>query len=175
MSKTFSAFFEVLSRRGSAVGGGSAAAVAATLSAGLLEKILPDPAQQARLRRTRKQCFRLIDQDARAFEAVMHHLRQKRKTGLSVPLKQASEVQWRLLENAQALITDCSQLGIVINRSYRSDLACARHLAQAAAKSAEGFIRANAVWLDDDAYREQTRTRLAALRARQRRQRTEKA
>jgi formiminotetrahydrofolate cyclodeaminase len=138
---------EEIARRGSWVGGGSVAALGAAASAALLEKLVATEAARRPLRRGRRQAVRVIQEDARVFARVIAATRRSNPQAFRTALQRATALQVSVLNVAR----DVQQKGRAVRRTippkFQSDLRCALALARAAETSAQGFIRANRVWL----------------------------
>ncbi len=153
-------FLEQVARRGSWVGGGSVAALAAALAAALLEKLMVHPGTVRTLRRRRLECVRLIQRDATTFAAVIQATRPHRRQQFQRNLKVATEVPCRVFEHAQAIQTACRLATRTVKPRFQSDLRCAMALALAAGESARTLIETNLVWLGDSRYTKTVHNRL---------------
>lgn len=162
-------FLEQVARRGSCWGGGSVTAFNASLSAALLEKLLPLGPAARRLRRIRRGCLALIERDARAFAGVMRATRAGDRMVFRRSLKTATEIPCRVYEHAQILRALCRNARRRVRPRFRSDLRCAAAIASATDRSARALIQANLAWLRDRGYAERIHRRLkAAARPRSR-------
>lgn len=170
LSDSLEEFLAQVARRGSWVGGGSAAALCAALAAALLEKLVVRPAQGNALRRVRAECVRLIDRDATTFAAVIQATRHHNRRAFSRNLKVATEVPCRVFEHAQAIQAACRRATRAVKPRFQSDLRCAMAMALAAGESARTLIETNLAWLNQPGYTKQIRNRLqTATRANVRR------
>ncbi len=160
MEASLEEFLDQLARRGSWFGGGSAAAFSAALAAGLLEKLVVDPARTRRLRRIRRECLALVEGDAATFASVIRATRAKDRQAFRRALKTATDVPCRVFERAKAVQTACRQAQRVVKPRFQSDLRCALAIALAAAESARTLIHTNLAWLDDAAYAKAVQRRL---------------
>jgi len=143
---------EQVARKGSWFGGGSAAALGAALSAALLEKLTTTTAGVRALRVIRRDCVRLIEQDAVRFAKVIEATRAGNRAMFRRSLKTATDVPCRVCEHAQAIQAACRRAQRSVKVQFQSDLRCARALAQAAETSARALIDTNLTWLNDPAY-----------------------
>lgn len=164
MRASLEQFLESVARRGSWVGGGSAAALSGALSAALLEKLLLQPSSVKRLRTIRRECLRLIDEDALTFARVIEATRAKRADAFANALKRATDVPCRVAEHAAAVQASCRAARRLIKPRFQSDLRCAQALARAAEQSAWALIQTNLAWLKDRSYSRSVRRRLARSR-----------
>ena len=159
-SYTVEQFLEQVARRGSWVGGGSVAALAAALSAALLEKLVHRAALITRLRRIRRECTALIQRDAKMFARVIQATRHKNRQRFSRALKTATEVPCRVFEDALTVQRACRDAQRSVKPQFQSDLRCAMAVALAAAESARTLVLTNLAWLNDRAYTKRIRRRL---------------
>ena len=153
-------FLEQVARRGSWVGGGSVAALAAALAAALLEKLVIRPSAGRRLRAIRRQCLSLISQDAERFAKVIQATRRKDHQSFARALKRATEIPCRVFRHAQAIEAVCRAAQRSVKPQFQSDLRCAMALAMAAGESARALIHTNLAWLNDQAYARRIRHQL---------------
>jgi formiminotetrahydrofolate cyclodeaminase len=151
-------FLEQVARRGSWLGGGSVAALAAAMAAALLEKLQPHPA--ADLRRLRLSCAKLIEEDARRFARVIDVSRRNDRRAFAQALRQATEVPCRVFEAAHRTKANARAARRFIRPKLQSDLRCATAVADAAARSAKSLIETNLAWLRDPEYTSKTRSRM---------------
>ena len=156
-------FLEQVARRGSWVGGGSAAALCAALAGALLEKLVHQPQAARRLRRIRRECLGLIERDAATFARVIAATRARRREIFRRSLKAATEVPCRVFEHAQTIQTSCRTAQRSVKPRFQSDLRCAMALALAASESARTLILTNLAWLNDPAYTRTIQRRLQAV------------
>ena len=152
MQDSLEGFLEQVARRGSWIGGGSAAAFSAALSAALLEKVSTEASSRGPLRRARQECLRLVERDAAVFSRVIQATRAKRPAVFRTALKEATEVPCRIVAHAAALQQACQLAQRRVKPRFQSDLRCARALARAAMASAEALIATNLTWLNDRGY-----------------------
>ncbi len=163
LSGSFETLLDEVARRGSWVGGGSAAALSAALSAALLEKLVPAPSARAAARRIRRECLRLAQDDARRFAAVVDALRRGSRPGFTRALREATAVPLRVAELAQDIGRRARRTARAIAPRLRADLRCVAHLAQASTACAGVLINTNLVWLGDRAFAARVRRRLRRL------------
>ena len=159
-------FLAQVARRGSWVGGGSVAALSAALAAALLEKLVTQQPKARRLQRIRRDCLRLIHQDARAFARVIAATRGSDHRAFQRTLQPATEVPCQVAERAEMVRVMCRASARAIKPRFQSDLKCADALASAARTSARALITTNVVCLDNPVYAKavQRRLRSAARR-----------
>jgi formiminotetrahydrofolate cyclodeaminase len=155
-------FLAQVARRGSWVGGGSAAALCAALAAALLEKLVHQLPVIRRLRAVRRECVALIPRDAETFASVIRALRRSNRRAFARALKAATEVPCRVFEHAQTVQRVCRRAQRSVDAKYQSDLRCAMAVALAAGESARTLVHTNLAWLDDQAYSSRIRRRLQA-------------
>lgn len=153
-------FLEQVARRGSWLGGGSAAALAAALSAALLEKLVVRQDAARRLRAVRRECGALIDRDAVTFSRAIAATRTGQRAGFAQALKTATEVPYRVFANAHTVGAIGRAEQRAIKRQFQSDVRCAIALADAAATSARTLVDTNLAWLKDRPYAASMRKRL---------------
>ena len=153
-----------MAKKGSWFGGGSVAALAAALAAALLEKLVTRSAQVRPLRRIRRACVTLVEQDARAFARVVSATRSKQPGVFHKSLKRAIDIPCQVFAHAQAIQAACRRAQRVVKPRFQSDLRCAMALALAAAESARTLIQTNLTWLNDPGYARAVRRRLHAAR-----------
>jgi formiminotetrahydrofolate cyclodeaminase len=153
-------FLEQVARRGSWIGGGAVAACSAALAAALLEKLVHAPAASQRLRRIRRECFHLVEADARSFAAVIRTLRDNDPAVFRRSLKAATEIPYRVFVRAKGVEGACRAARRRVKPRYQSDLICATTTARGAAEAAQALIRTNLAWLNDARYAARMRRRL---------------
>jgi len=136
-----------VAHRGSWFGGGSAAALTAALAAALLEKLVVAPKVAHALRRSRRACLKLIQQDAEAFASVIEAMRSKNRRRFVRALNAATAVQQAVLGHSRAIQRAGRVAQRSMNRKFQSDLRCAMALASASGASARVLIRTNRAWL----------------------------
>jgi formiminotetrahydrofolate cyclodeaminase len=136
------------------------AALAAALSAALLEKLVHRSALIARLRRVRRECEALIQRDAELFARVIQATRQPDRRSFRRALRAATDVPCRVFEDALIIQRACRAARQAVKPRFQSDLRCAMAVALAAAESARTLIQTNLAWLDDPAYARGVRRRL---------------
>ena len=144
------------------MGGGSVAAFSAALAAALLEKLIHDPRAARRLGEVRRECLRLLEQDAEAFARVIRTTRRRDRRAFRAALQAATEVPCRVFEHAQGVQAACRIAQRAVKPRFQSDLRCAMAVAMAAGESARTLIHTNLAWLGDPAYTKRVRRRLQA-------------
>jgi formiminotetrahydrofolate cyclodeaminase len=164
VSDSIENFLDQVARKGSWVGGGSVAAFGAALSAALLQKLVHQSSTMRRLRVIRADCLRLMARDAKTFARVIAATRANRRGSFQRSLKAATEVPTRVAEQAGAIRLACRRAERLVKPKFRSDLRCARALADAADESARALIATNLAWLKDRRYANVIRRRLSAAR-----------
>src|SRR3989338_7341966 len=128
-----------------------------------------------RLRVVRADCLRLMARDAETFARVIAATRANRRGSFQRSLKAATEVPTRVAEQAGAIRLAGRRAGRLggpggrraerlVKPKFRSDLRCARALADAADESARALIATNLAWLKDRQYANVIRRRLSAAR-----------
>jgi len=146
------------------LGGGSAAALSAALAAALLEKLTTRPSAALRLRRSRRECLRLIEQDAACFARVIQAMRAGRREAFVRSLKVAIDVPCRIIFQARSVRRQARASQQRIARQFHSDLQCVVALTQAAEQGAAALVRTNLSWLADRTYARRINRRLRAAR-----------
>jgi formiminotetrahydrofolate cyclodeaminase len=151
-------FLDALAAGAPAPAAGSAAALVLAQAAALCAKsarlsarqLTADQAGQltAEAEQARAEAASLIDEDARAFSAVIEQSRRPAgqsgsAEGLAAALSRAADVPMRIVELAAAV----ARLGVTLaadgNPALRGDALAAGYLAQAAARSAAALVRIN--------------------------------
>ena len=160
LMESLESFLAKVARRGSWFGGGSAAALTAALAAALLEKLIVRQDIARQLRKSRRECTRLIDQDAKTFARVVDVMRTGQRQEFTRALKQAIDVPCRVYERACAIRSIGHAAQRLDKPQLRSDLRCAMALADAAGVSARELIDTNLTWLKDPVYARAIRRRL---------------
>ena len=187
-SLTLEAFVEELASSAPIPGGGSAAAVAAALAAGLVAMVAglsADRPVYARFAAThagagaagRELATRLLDladQDAAAYGAFAAAMKLPRTTDQEKATRsaaireaavRAADVPLRTLEACREIVAASEALAGRSNRNAASDLAVASRLAEAAAHGAAENVIVNLPALGDDARSEALRGRVETLLA----------
>lgn len=164
MQGSLEQFLGQIARRGSWLGGGSASALSAALAAALLEKLTTQAAAAGRLRRARRECVRLIEQDAACFARVIQAMRAGRRDAFVRSLKAAIEVPCHVILSARAVRRQALASKQRIARQFHSDVQCVIALSRAAEDGAAALVRTNLAWLGDRAYRQQIHRRLRSTR-----------
>jgi len=170
-------------------GGGSCAALAGALAAGLGEMVAklsakkknlaPHAARLAELAGElagRRACLQsAIDRDAASFDAVMaaHKLpkeseneKRARANAVEHATQAATAVPLEVAEAAAAVLDLLAQLGPISSPAMASDLKTGAHLAAAALRGALENVRINLDSLQDRDFRERARARAADLEVR---------
>jgi formiminotetrahydrofolate cyclodeaminase len=148
------------------MGGGSAAALSGAVAAALLEKLILKPRTARRLARIRRDCLRLIQQDADAFARVIRTTRRRDRSAFQQALKAATEMPCLVFEHAQAIQAACRSAQRSVRPRFQSDLRCAMAIALAAAESARTLVQTNLAWLNDQRYTARIRRKLQAISSR---------
>jgi formiminotetrahydrofolate cyclodeaminase len=185
---TLDAFVEELASSAPIPGGGSAAAVAAALAAGLVAMVAglsTDRPAYARFaathvragragRETAARLLRLADEDAAAygsFAAAMKLPRgtdeekEARTAAIRAAAVTAAEAPLRTLEACRDVVAASEALAGRSNRNAASDLAVASRLAEAAAHGAAENVLVNLPALGNEERADELRGRVAALLA----------
>jgi methenyltetrahydrofolate cyclohydrolase len=151
-------FLDALAAGKPAPAAGSAAALVLAQAAALCAKsarlsarqLTADRAGQltAEAEQARAEAASLIDEDARAFRAVIEHSRRPAgqsgsADGLAAALSLAADVPMRIVELAAAVAGLGAVLAADGNPALRGDALTAGYLAQAAARSAAALVRIN--------------------------------
>ncbi len=158
----------------SAPGGGSAAAVTATMAASLAAKAArrsvgswPDaPGVLAQARVLASRCAELARLDAEAFAAALAALEER--TAVEPPLARTAEVLLEVGEAAVDVGLLAAQTAELGDGAFRGDAVCAAVLAEAAARAAEALVAVNLTVSegDDRLARARSHTEAAAAAAR---------
>jgi len=169
VSLTVEQFLSRLASGDSTPGGGSAAALAGALAAGLGQmacaltlgrKRFADVEPQvreltARLERSAAMLRRLVDEDAAAYEELQQALRlecfdPKRAARVRAAAGAAAGVPFQTLAISARLREDLRRLEGVCNPALRCDVQAAAHLAQAAMQAAAANVHVNLPYLAAD-------------------------
>jgi methenyltetrahydrofolate cyclohydrolase len=153
LDQTLGAFLDQAAARQPAPGGGSAAALTAALAAGLTAMAARFSAAQAgdseelaiQADRLRHRAAGLIDEDARAYQAVLD-TRRGRAAGSSMAreaMQHAAIVPLQICELAGQTATLAARLATDGNPTLRGDAITAALLAEAAGRSAASLVRIN--------------------------------
>jgi len=175
-------FIEQLAAPTATPGGGSAAAAAGAMAAGLAhmvaamsrgKKAYVQYEQQlstaiARLSVLREELKASIDADAASYDAVMKAYKEARQSpdadAITNPaLRQATSVPLRVAERAREVAQVSEQLKPITNPNMKSDLITAVALARAAVEGALANVEINLESLKDDGFVAQTRQKLSAM------------
>jgi len=170
-------------------GGGSCAALAGALAAGLGEMVARLSARKKALAQHANSLLKLadefsarraqlqsgIDRDAASFDAVMAAMRlpkntdkerQTRDHAVEQATRGATEVPFEVAEAAVAVLDLLSQLAPISAPLMASDLKTGQHLATAALQGALENVRINLDAIQDEAFQQNARARAARLEAR---------
>ena len=175
-------FIEQLAAPTATPGGGSAAAAAGAMAAGLAhmvaamsrgKKAYVQYEQQlstaiARLSVLREELKSSIDADAASYDAVMKAYKEARQSPdadaiINPALRQATSVPLRVAERAREVAQVAEQLKPITNPNMKSDLITAVALARAAIEGALANVEINLESLKDDGFVAQTRQKLSAM------------
>lgn len=148
MERSLEQVLDEVARRGSWMGGGSAAALSAALAAALLEKLTFQSREARALRRVRRACLQFIDKDAKTFACAIHALQSRQMGAFRRWLCVATTVQEQVHQQAQLIQQMSRQAMRRVRPQFRSDLQCAIALAVAAQRSSQVLIRTNRAWLN---------------------------
>jgi len=140
-------FLDRVAQRGSWVGGGSASAMTAALSAALLEKLLVAPQAARAIRRIRGECLGLTERDAEAFAKAIQAVRAGRMAAFRRSLEAATQLQRVIQRDARAVEVTGRRARRAVRRRLQSDLRCALVLARASAEAAGILVETNRAWL----------------------------
>jgi formiminotetrahydrofolate cyclodeaminase len=162
MPESLEQVLEQAARRGSWVGGGSMAALSAAAAAALAEKLSLNARLSRQLRTMRRECLRLMRQDAASFARVISATRRPDRQAFRAALQRATDIPCQVAERAGTIQTACRRLQGALTPRLRPDLVCARALAQAAHAAACALIETNLAWLRDRVYSRMIRRRLWA-------------
>jgi glutamate formiminotransferase/formiminotetrahydrofolate cyclodeaminase len=175
-------FIEQLAAPTATPGGGSAAAAAGAMAAGLAhmvaamsrgKKAYVQYEQQlstaiARLSVLREELKASIDADAASYDAVMKAYKEARQSPdadaiVNPALRQATSVPLGVAERAREVAQVAEQLKPITNPNMKSDLITAVALARAAIEGALANVEINLESLKDDPFVAQTRQKLSAM------------
>jgi formiminotetrahydrofolate cyclodeaminase len=187
-SMTLDGFVEQLASSAPIPGGGSAAAVAASLAAGLVAMVAglsADRSAYARFAATHVRAgaagrtlaarlLELADEDAAAYGALAAAMKRPRATdeekaaranAIHAAAVTAAEVPLRTLEACRDVVVASEALAGRSNRNAASDLAVASRLAEAAAHGAAENVMVNLPALGNEDRADELRGRVATLLA----------
>src|SRR5262245_5078789 len=176
-------FVEQLAAPTATPGGGSAAAPAGAMAAGLAHMVASmsrgkkaylqyEPelsAAIARLSQLREELKTAIDADAESFNVVMKAYKQAKESAngdglIDSALKQATSVPLGVAERAHEVGTIVQKLGPITNPNMKSDLTTASALAQAAITGALANVDINLESLKDTAFVAQIRAKRESMK-----------
>ena len=163
-------------------GGGSAAAAAGAMAAGLAHMVAAMSrgkkayvqyeselsAAIARLSQLREELKAAVDADAESYNAVMKAYKQARETTdgdaiVDAALKQATSVPLGVAERAGEVAALATKLGPITNPNMKSDLTTALALARAAIEGALANVEINLASMKDAGFAREMREKAAAL------------
>jgi formiminotetrahydrofolate cyclodeaminase len=158
LDQTLAGFLDQAAARQPAPGGGSAAALTVALSAGLVamaarfsvKQVADDEELAVRADQLRHRAAALVDEDARAYQAVLD-ARRNSGAGSSAArdaVQHATIVPLEICELAGQTAALAARLATDGNPNLRGDAITAALLAEAAARSAASLVRIN---VPDDA------------------------
>lgn len=175
-------FIEQLAAPTATPGGGSAAAAAGAMAAGLAHMVAAMSrgkkayvqyeselsAAIARLALLREELKSAIDADAESYNAVMKAYKQAKESSdgdavIDTALKQATSVPLSVAEKAREVVRIADKLGPITNPNMKSDLTTSRALGKAAVVGALANVEINLDSLKDKAWAADTRRKAAAL------------
>ena len=175
-------FIEQLAAPTATPGGGSAAAAAGAMAAGLAnmvaamsrgKKAYVQYEQQlstaiARLSVLREELKASIDADAASYDAVMKAYKEARQSPdadaiINPALRQATSIPLGVAERAREVAQIAEQLKPITNPNMKSDLITAMALARAAIEGALANVEINLESLKDDRFVAQTRQKVSAM------------
>jgi glutamate formiminotransferase len=164
-------FVERLAAPTATPGGGSAAAAAGAMAAGLAHMVAAMSrgkkayvqyeselsAAIARLAQLREELKAAVDADAESYNAVMKAYKQSREAAdgeaiVEAALKQATSVPLAVAERAREVREFAERLGPVTNPNMKSDLTTASALARAAIEGALANVEINLASIKDEAF-----------------------
>jgi formiminotetrahydrofolate cyclodeaminase len=176
-------FIEQLAAPTAAPGGGSAAAAAGAMAAGLANMVATMSrgkkayvqyesqlsAAIETLSRLREDLKASIDADAEAFKSVMAAYKQAKEAAaadgiVDAALRQATSVPLAVAESSHEVSKVANSLFAITNPNMKSDLTTAIALAGAAIEGAVANVEINLESMKDEAFVEQTRRRVSAVK-----------
>ena len=148
-------FLALMASKAPTPGGGSCAAIAAALSAALIEKVAGKARKRhrraaslyAQARTLRLRATRAIAADADAYLRVVNASRRHDRRSLMHALRNAAQVPQGVARDAKALSRLSQRLLAISSPVWRSDVECAHDLALASERASAGFVRANQQYL----------------------------
>ena len=154
---------DVIAKRGSWYGGGSAVALGCALAAALLEKLSSEPRSRILTRRLRRQCLQLASRDAQVFAHVIRAQASRRSTAFRRALKDAIQVPLDIYAASHAVLVAAARVRRTLSKAYQVDLECVVALAGAAQTGSRALVLTNTRWLGEPAYSRQIRKHLKRL------------
>ena len=152
-NKKIEDFLEELASKSPTPGGGSVAALAGAMAAGLVEMVwnitknVDTELQRNKLKNLRLELLKLADEDSKAFDKVMEAYRSKDKSKIRESLQKAIDAPAkvkRLSIEIEKLAKVAAKKG---NKNAFSDAKTAIYLARASQKSAEENVKINMIAL----------------------------
>jgi formiminotetrahydrofolate cyclodeaminase len=175
-------FVEQLAAPTATPGGGSAAAAAGAMAAGLAHMVaamsrgkkayLQHEAELSssisRLSQLREELKAAVDADSASYDAVMKAYKQAKDSPdadsiIDAALKLATSVPLSVAERAREVWRQANKLGPITNPNMKSDLTTAKALAEAAVEGALANVEINLDSMKDAAWAAETRRRAAAI------------
>ncbi|MFH1837754.1 MAG: cyclodeaminase/cyclohydrolase family protein [Candidatus Omnitrophota bacterium] len=172
LNSSVNKYLEDLSRRQMTPGGGSAAALGASLGAGLNLMVINYSKKEGKedgdltslkiqQEESLKRLKAFVDEDCRVFEDLMRTLSEKKdaerayKAAASVPLCVCEECAGSLYITGELLSR--------ANPNLKSDIGCAWHMLKGAFFSAKINVNINLKFVGDEAFCEKTRKRMEEM------------
>jgi formiminotetrahydrofolate cyclodeaminase len=159
-------FLETLSSSSATPGGGSVSALGGALSASLISMVASLSGENEELQRIHKdseilraECTKLIDDDVKAFDAVMRSFKMPkgtdeekavRKEAIQSALKDAVRVPLIVAGRCTEILRLSGKIARICNRNAISDVGVAALMAYASMRGASMNVRINLASIDDE-------------------------
>lgn len=174
-------FLEELSSSSSTPGGGSVSALGGALSASLISMVTSLSGDVEELQRVHKdseilraECTKLIDDDVKAFDAVMRSFKMPkgtdeekgvRREAIQGALKDAARIPLIVAGRCTEILRLSGKTARICNRNAISDVGVAALMAYASMRGASMNVRINLASIDDEDFNMEVVSELRDLRS----------